>query len=112
MGAFFTIFSSAGVVFLFELLESIEYVEFVRAKLLVELMTIEPFDFAFNLFLVTLSEAALFASKLDFEESVETLDGCRKLRDGTVSDARMISLPRDEIATVTLSDFCSDFFDW
>lgn len=57
--------------------ESIEYVELVRAKLLLELVMIEFFDlFTFNLLLpfrIVLSDA--FVSVLDFDESVETFDG-------------------------------------
>lgn len=91
-------------VFFFETVESMENVELVRAKLLVEPVTIEPFDFAFNLFFVSVN--VLFSSEFDFDESVETFDVCLRLRGDSV-EVRMISRPRDEIATVTFSDFCS-----
>lgn len=75
MGTFFA--DDEDFFFKSDKFESIEYVELVRAKLLLELVMIEFFDlFTFNLLLPlrrVLSDA--FVSILDFDESVETFDG-------------------------------------
>lgn len=103
MGTFLVFVSG---VFFFELDESIEKVEFVRAKLTLEFVTVEPLDRDFNLFFESVE--VLFNKAFDFEDNDETLEICRRLR-GASAEVLMISRPRDDIATVTLSDFCSDF---
>lgn len=83
--------------------ELTENVEFVRVKLADEPVTIEPFDFNFNR-----ADGKFFAT-VDLDEIDETFDGCeRRTRGGVSVEVRIISRPRDEIATVTFNDFCSD----
>ena len=95
-------FLTCGIFFV----ESMEKVEFVRARLLLDAAMTEPLERDFNLFFESFK--ALFRSEADFDDEVETFEGCLW---GVSVEVRRISRPRDEMATVTLSDFCSDFPD-
>lgn len=67
MGMFFTCDG-----FFFDIVESIEKVEFERAKLLFEFVTVDPFERNLNLFFESFN--VLFNSEFDFEDKVETFD--------------------------------------
>lgn len=92
--------------FFFVGFESMENVEFVRARLTLEFVTTEPFDFAFNLLFESCT--VLLNKAFDLCDKEDAFDVCLRLR-GASAEVLTISRPREEIATVTFKDFCSDF---